>query len=183
MEETEFSTYFCKMMEESQANFYWDLSYNEEQEIHECFFMLESEIPEDASYKLMDARGRVNTSEKLLLADRIAFYDLSSSYIDPGFYLKAFPVDKEEGIEKGFIEAFIKYLHQLVNGQRVALENFLKQDNTQVPEEQFAFTWQDESFRQTIKTLKDTQRYDFDKITFDLTETKDKNILEKLKDD
>lgn len=182
MEETEFYSYFCKRMKENHANFYWDISYNEEQEIYECFFMLESEIPGDASYKLMDSIGRVNTSERLLLADRVAFYDPQRSFIDPNFYLKAFKIDKEEGLEKGFIEAFIKYLHQLVHEHRVDLDHFLKQDKIGA-DERFIFTWQDDNFNQIIKTLKDTQRYDFEKITFDLKETKVKNFFQKLRNE
>lgn len=180
MENTEFYSYFYKMMKESQANFYWDITYNQEQGIYECFFMLESKIPGDASYKLMDSTGRVNTSERLLLADRVAFYDTQTSFIDQNFYLKTFEINKDEGVEKGFIEAFIKYLHQLVNEHRVDLDYFLKQDKI-VPEERFTFTWQDDNFKQTIKTLKDTQRYDFKKITFDLKETEDKNFFQKIR--
>lgn len=180
METTEFYKYFHQKMEESQANFYWELSYDENQRVYECFFMLESSLPEDASYKLMDVTGRVNTGRKLLLADRVAFYDSRTSFIDPDFYLKAFEIDEDKGVEKGFLEAFIKYLHQLVNDHRLDLDDFLEQDR-QVGEERFVFAWQDENFEQTAATLKDTRRYDFNRVTFETIEKEEKNFIQKLR--
>lgn len=179
METTEFYQYFHQKMEESQANFYWELSYDESQKVYECFFMLESDLPESSSYKLMDTTGRVNTSQKLLLADRVAFYDSGISFIDPGFYLKSFKIDEEKGVEKGFLQAFIKYLHQLVNDHRLDLDDFLAQER-QVEEERFVFIWQDNRFNQTVDTLKDTGRYNFDRVTFEPLEKEEKSFIQKL---
>lgn len=146
--------YLVASLEESEASFDWEVNWNKKQHAIELFVTIYAETINDAV--ISDVEGTVNEEEGIQFEDVICFYDPEKSKILLDNYLHAFPFSIKKGIEQGFLDAVIKVLRIVVGEGQTNLVEF-----AQNPEiEEFEMNWKEENFKQTIETLKATDRYE-----------------------
>ncbi len=178
MESSEFFQYMNEKMDGYPNQEHWEVKFNPEQYTYEIYMVLQAEVDEDARFKVMDITGRVNNEQEVYLADRVVFYDSQLSYINEEYYLKSFEVDFQQGIEKGLVDCVLKYLQQLANKGRIELDDFLHSTSNHSIE--FSLSWQDDNFKQLVKTARESGRYSEDRLSFKEKAHKEKNIIEKF---
>lgn len=178
MEQSELSQYIKQQMASYAQRFHWEFKYNPEQCLFEIYMLVKTNLQADSRFKLMDVTGRVNNGQDVYLADRIAIYDPKLSFLDQAFYLRSFDVDFKEGMEKGLVDALLKYTQQVIHQARSDFDHFLhgsQQDNLE-----FSFNWSDENFNHLVQTMKDTGRYDYDRLSFKVKAHQDMTLIEKF---
>lgn len=165
---------YNKMLDEA-THYRWRIIMDSSKRALEIYFAITLEIPE--SLYLQDVNARVNDSGKLIFEDVVCFYSEASSKIVPSNYLIAVPVIPKEGVEKGFVDAFIKQLNIIASSAAGQLREFIKDD----AQKEFSLVWNEQNMKNTIETMQKTNKYSSEPLTFSTDE--EESLVEKLKED
>lgn len=163
-----------KMLQEAK-NYRWQLILDSHKRALEIYFVITIEL--DNEHYVQDINGRVNDKHVIQFEDVVCFYDEDDHRLLPENYLKAIPFNPEKGIDEGLVDAFLKQLNIIIASAFSQLREFLI-DGSQ---NEFNLQWNDTNLQQTIATLKNTNRYSINKLTF--TSDKDQSIVEQFKGD
>lgn len=132
----------------------WRIEWFKQKNMIEIVLMIPSHANEDA--RLEDKYGNSNLEDFFVFEDAILVYDLSLAEIQDDNYITALKFDEPGGLYGGTIEAMCKTLRITVMQAMTRLEEFLKDEDQTV----FTIGWNEENYRSTIQTLKDTGRFD-----------------------
>lgn len=153
--------YLGEALEESDFEFDWKLEWDKKQHAIEVYFSIFAEKNEE-NIVIEDIEGTTAQGDIIQFEDAICLFDPKKSKIQMDNYLKAFPVDFKIGIEKGYIDALLKTLRIVVTEGQSDLLDFA----TDPTIEEFELNWNDTNFDGTIKTLKDINRYNEEKLSY-----------------
>ncbi len=171
----ELSEYIYKKLLNEAKHYRWKIVLDSHKKAVEIYFVVHIDVEENQH--VQDINATVNDSGKLYFEEVVCFYDETSTNIVPINYLKAIPLDPVIGIEKGFVDAFLKHLNILASDAISGLRLFLN-DETRT---EFSLTWDTQNMENTITTMKNTNHYSIDHIPFQTQE--DESIIEKFKED
>ncbi len=152
--------YLDNTLSEANLEFDWSIEWKKRQHIIEVTFTLYAETTPELV--IQDVEGTVNTENIIQFEDAVCFYNPEKSKIIVDDYLAAFPFDLKKGIEKGFIDALVKMLRIVATEGQSDLLDFATDSTI----ETFEMEWNQANFEQTIQTLKDTSRYDTEKVEY-----------------
>lgn len=155
--------YIAENLRELHPFFQWKSVENQSKNIVEVYITFREKVNEET--QVQDIIGQNNTRGYIQFEDVICFYDPKISHIRPENYLKSFPFDYNQGIEKGFVEAVLKQLHIEATNGHGRLKEFVEDDTIS----EFSMEWSDENFEMTLQTLRDTKRYSDEKLHIELT--------------
>jgi hypothetical protein len=122
--------------------------------------------------------GEINDPGVIHFEEVVCFYDEDASKILPNNYLYAVPVNVKEGIEEGYVDAFLKQLNITLGKTNSQLRKFLEDGS----ENEFMLTWNELNMHSTIKTMQQTGRYSTKRLTL-LKEEEDQSIVDQFKED
>lgn len=176
MPTTHLATYINDYLKEMQPNYQWKVVQNSEQHIVEVFFTFKVDV--DESIQVQDAEGKLNEPGVIQFEDVLCFYDPALSHVAPQHYLRAFEMDYQTGIEKGFVDAVLRHLNIVVTQGSAALRDFAVDDTAG----EFQLEWNDRNLNGTIETMKATNRYDPVHLQI-VEDEEDKSFIEKIKGD
>lgn len=163
-----------KMLDEAR-NYQWRMVYDSHKQALEIYFVVSLET-ENAKH-VQDVNGNVNRSELLQFEDVACFYNEKENKIVPNNYLYAVPFDLELGLEKGTVDAYLKQQHTLISGVRSQLREFLLDDR----QKEFSIKWNEVYITDTINTMRNTNRYEMDKLFF--TSEKEQSLVDQFKEE
>ena len=163
-----------KMLEEAK-NYRWRLILDSHKRALEIYFVITIEL--DNEHYVQDITGRVNDKQVIQFEDVVCFYDEENHRLLPENYLKAIPFQPEKGIEEGLVDAFLKQLNIIVASAFTQLRDFL----IDASQNEFALQWNDTNLQQTIETLKNTNRYSTNTLTF--TNDENQSMVDQFKGD
>ena len=152
--------YLDNTLSEANLEFDWSIEWKKRQHVIEVTFTLYAETTPELV--IQDVEGTVNTENIIQFEDAVCFYNPEKSKIIVDDYLAAFPFDLKKGIEKGFIDALVKMLRIVATEGQSDLLDFATDSTI----ETFEMEWNQANFEQTIQTLKDTSRYDTEKVEY-----------------
>ncbi|WP_034550214.1 DUF3013 family protein [Carnobacterium funditum] len=152
--------YLESTMSEANLDFDWSIEWKKRQNVIEVTFTLYAET--EPELVIQDIEGTVNTENIIQFEDVVCFYNPEKSKIILDDYLAAFPFDFKKGIEKGFIDAFVKMLRIVVTEGQSDLLDFATDSTI----ETFEIEWNQVNFEQTIQTFKDTNRYNLERVEY-----------------
>ncbi|WP_208559653.1 DUF3013 family protein [Marinilactibacillus kalidii] len=155
--------------------FQWKVVKNTKKRLIEVYVTFNVEV--DDSLQVQDITGKSNMPGMIQFEDVVCFYDPAYSHVKPQNYLEAVIMDSHRGIEKGFVDAFIKYLNIVVETGITDLESFATDDVTG----EFKLIWNTHDFEGSIQTMKSIQRYNEEKLQMMLDE--EKSFLDQIKKD
>ena len=152
--------YLDSTLSEANLEFDWSIEWKKRQHVIEVTFTLYAETAPELV--IQDVEGTVNTENIIQFEDAVCFYSTEKSKIILDDYLVTFPFDFKKGIEKGYIDAFVKMLRIVATEGQSDLLDFATDSTI----ETFEMEWNQANFEQTIQTLKDTNRYNMEKIEY-----------------
>ncbi|MEG0497529.1 MAG: DUF3013 family protein [Carnobacterium sp.] len=152
--------YLDSALSEANLEFDWSIEWKKRQHVIEVTFTLYAETAPELI--IQDVEGTVNTENIIQFEDAVCFYSTEKSKIILDDYLVTFPFDFKKGIEKGYIDAFVKMLRIVATEGQSDLLDFATDSTI----ETFEMEWNQANFEQTIQTLKDTNRYNMEKIEY-----------------
>ncbi|MCA9766212.1 MAG: DUF3013 family protein [Carnobacterium sp.] len=152
--------YLDSKMSEANLDFDWSIEWKKRQHAIEVSFTIYAQT--DSNLVIQDIEGTVNTENIIQFEDTICFYNPEKSKIILEDYLATIPFDFKQGIEKGSIDAFVKILRIIVTEGQSDLLDF----STDPSIETFEMEWNQANFEQTIQTLKETNRYNTEKVLY-----------------
>ena len=152
--------YLDETMSEADLEFDWSIEWKKRQHVIEVTFTIYAQT--DSGLVIQDVEGTVNTENMIQFEDVICFYSSEKSKIIVDDYLAAIPFDFKLGIEKGMIDAFVKLLRIVVTEGQSDLLDFA----TDSAIETFEMEWNQVNFQQTIQTLKETNRYNTERVLY-----------------
>lgn len=167
------STYIYKEMIKEPRNYQWRVVSDSYKGAIELYLAIEVEI--NSEEYVQDIIGQVNTEEELYFEELVCFYNQEKNKIVKNNYLKAIPVDPIQGIEAGYVDAFLKQLNIKISTAKSQLRFFLEKEE----EKEFYLTWNKENLENTIKTMKKTNNYSREKLTFSVKS--EKSLIDKFK--
>lgn len=169
----ELSNYLYEKMIEESKNYNWRIVSDSHKGAIEIYLAIKIEInPNDY---VQDITGQVNTNQEFYFENIVCFYDKRDNKIVKKNYLKAIPVHPVQGIEKGYVDSFLKQLNIRISTAKSQIRNFVHNKE----EKEFYLTWNDENMKNTIKTMKETNHYSKEKLIFSKQE--EKKLIEKFR--
>lgn len=153
--------YIREQLNTKKFPFQWKIVINSKKKVIELFVTFRIEVGEDVH--LEDAMGVKNSSNYIQFEDALVFFDPLESIVSTERYLYGVPISINDGAERGLIDVVIKQLTLSVNGGRNQLREFLDDDKRQ----SFSLQWNEKNFIESIELLKDTNRYQTDRLTVD----------------
>ncbi|HLR92024.1 MAG TPA: DUF3013 family protein [Atopostipes sp.] len=165
---------YNKMLDEA-THYRWRIIVDRSKRALEIYFAITLEVSE--SLYLQDVNARVNDSGELIFEDVVCFYSETDPKIVPSNYLVAVPINPKEGVEKGYVDAFIKQLNIAASSAAGQIREFLKDDTRK----EFSLLWNEQNMENTIETMKKTNKYSSEPLTFSTDE--DESLIEKFKED
>lgn len=175
--ETNLSKYIYKKLIDEAEDYYWKIIIDSHKNAVEIYFTIYLDLDNDMSIHVQDVNAQVNNSNNVYFENVVCLFNENENKIIPEAYLYAIPVNGEEGIEQGYIDAFLKQLNIIVTEARSKLRLFL--DNPEQSE--FSLLWNEDNFLNTINTLRKTNKYSKNKLNF--SESKDQSFIEQLKEE
>lgn len=158
----------------NRADFQWKLIQNSNKKVLELFFTFRIE-PEFEEH-VEDIFGQKNKAGYIQFEDALLFYDPKESITSTDQYLYAIPVATNQGVEKGMIEATLKHLILTINAGRNQLREFLRDPGQQY----FELEWNEQNFLESVRLLKDTNRYDNELLDIDFEA--EESLMDELKE-
>lgn len=152
--------YLEEVLVEHNLDFDWTVQRNKRQHTIEVYFSISVETESDIVVE--DISGTVNNEGSIQIEDAICFYDPLKSKLVLDHYLKAFPFELKRGIEKGYIDTVVKMLRISVTEGQADLLDFATDPSI----ETFEFKWNESNFEKTVKTLKETDRYNLEIVPY-----------------
>lgn len=157
----------------NQSDFQWKIIQNSKKHVLELYITFRVDV--DQPVHIEDQFGAKNHPDYIQFEDAIVFYDPKQSVTTTQHYLHAIPVSISEGVEKGLVDACLKQLTLTINAGRNQLREFLSDP----PAMHFELKWNEVNFLESIRLLKETGRYDEEKLELDLTD--EPSLMEELK--
>lgn len=173
--ETDLTQYVQDKMLKEAKNYRWRMVLDSHKRALEIYFLISLEL--DQEQYVQDINRRVNNKKLIQFEDVVSFYDENHHRLLPENYLKAIPFNPEIGIEEGLVDAFLKQLNIIISGAYSQLREFLMDDG----QKEFELHWNEINMQQTVETLKNTNRYSKNKLTF--TNDKNQSLMEQFKED
>lgn len=155
--------------------FQWRVVKDTQKRLIEIYFTFTVEVSD--SVQVQDVLGQTNTQGYIQFEDVVCFYDPAYSHIQPQNYLQAVEIDNDEGIEKGYVDAFLKQLNIVTTEGASDLQDFIED----LGAEEFELHWSERNLEGTIATMKATGRYDEEKMYMNLDE--EETLIDQLKKD
>lgn len=152
--------YLDEALSEANLEFDWSIEWKKRQHVIEITFTIYAQT--DSGLVIEDVEGTLNAENMIQFEDAICFYSFEKSKIILDDYLAAIPFDFKQGIEKGTIDAFVKMLRIVVTEGQSDLLDFA----TDSAIETFEMEWNQVNFHQTIQTLKETNRYNTERVLY-----------------
>ncbi|AZP05469.1 DUF3013 family protein [Jeotgalibaca ciconiae] len=144
-----------KTMESLHFPCEWRIEWFKQKHTIEIVVMIPVTLEKDST--VTDQYEKVNIHDNFVFEDAVLLYDTRLSDIKNSNYLATIEFDKEDGLYGGTIESICKNLRVSVGQAMNDLHEFL-QDDAQV---RFEIKWNDNNYQNTIKTLKDIDRFDY----------------------
>lgn len=173
--ETDLTKYVYEKMIDEASNYQWRIVFDTHKRALEIYFIIAIETEQDQY--VQDVNGHVNQSELLQFEEILCFYDKNEQRIVPNNYLYAVPFDLKEGLEESFVDAVLKQLNILISNTRSQLRNFLLDDS----QKEFTMQWNDVNMNSTLETMRKTNRYSTNRLTF--TEDEEQSLVEQFKEE
>ena len=172
--ETDLIEYIYKKMIAETKNYQWYIVFDSHKHALEIYFTISLKMNEEQY--VQDINGNVNNSNLLQFEDVVCFYDINEQRILPDNYVYAVPFNPETGIEQGEVDAVLKQLNILISHARNQLREFLLDES----QEEFTMEWNEKNMSNTIETMRNTNRYSTNILTF-LKE--DQSIVNQFKEE
>lgn len=169
------SEYMDNELKEMLTNFSWKIVKDTQKKLVELYVTFHVETEE--SVQVQDTLGRNNEPGLVQFEDILCFYDPAYAHVKPQNYLASFSMDSHNGIEKGFVDAVLRQLNYITKKGEIELTEFLLDNQA----DSFSLTWDKSNLENMIKTLKETRRYNEEKVQMALDE--EESFLEQLKKD
>ncbi|MCC5894816.1 MAG: DUF3013 family protein [Alkalibacterium sp.] len=169
------SNYIDSELKEVLPNFKWRLIKNSKKKLIELYISFNVETGEDI--QVQDTLGQNNEPGNVQFEDVICLYDPAYSHVSPQNYLAAIAFDSNIGIEKGYLDAILRQINLTTKQGMVELREFLSDDFAG----EFKLNWNENNLNSLIKTMKDTNRYEDERLKMVLDD--EHSFFEKLKED
>lgn len=173
--DTDLSKYIYKAMLEKSRHYQWKIVIDSSKRALEIYFTVSLDIPPEQY--VQDINARVNESEHLYFEDVVCFYDEVNNKIAPRNYLIAVPVNPKDGIEEGYVDAFIKQLNIVASRAVGQIREYLADESRS----EFSLTWNEQNMENTVQTMRKTSNYSSNKLTL-VTEEKE-SFVDQFKED
>lgn len=173
--EVDLTKYLYKKMISEAKNYQWRMVFDSHKQALEIYFVVSLET--DEKQGVQDVNGQVNRSEQLHFEQVACFYNHKNHRIVPSNYLYAVPFDLELGIDEGEVDAYLKQQDILISSTRGHLREFL----IDASQKEFTMQWNDLYVRDTIETMRQTNRYSTNKLTF--TNEEEKSMVDQFKEE
>lgn len=172
---SDLSVYIDDELKKMLPNFKWKIVKESKKKLIELYLTFHVET--DEANQVQDIVGRNNEPGLVQFEEVICFYDPAYAHVKPQNYLASFAMDSHTGIEKGYVDAILRKLNYTTKKGKLDLAEFLNDDFA----ESFSLSWNESNLQNSIKTLKQTGRYNEEKVSMQLDE--EQSFLEKLKED
>ena len=143
----------------------WRIELLKQKHIIEIVVMIPVELGIEKTFT--DRYGKRNTKSKFVFEDTVLLYDARLAEIKDDNYITTLSFDEPDGFYGGTIEAICKNLRLTVGEAIPQLNEFIHDDD----QNHFELNWNEDSFQTTIKTLKDTGRFDYTIYAYPLENT------------
>lgn len=173
--ETDLTHYIYEKMLDHAKNYQWRIVADSHKNALELYFVISLE--NETSQYVQDINGQVNEKSLIQFEDVICLYDESSNRIEPKNYLYALPFNVDDGIDEGLVDALLKQLNILVAGAKSQIREFL----LDASQDEFTLEWHNVNFKNTIETLKDTNNYSMNRLTFEKQDNK--SLVDQFKEE
>ena len=169
----ELSNYVYERMIEESQNYQWRIVSDSHKGAVELYLAITVEVkPENF---VQDIMGQVNTEGVIHFEEVVCFYDRVNNKIVADNYLHAIPVDPIEGVEAGYVDAFLKQLNITISTAKSQLRLFLEDEK----QKEFSLIWNEENMQHTVETMKRTGNYSRKNLLF--SQEKEKSLVEQFK--
>ena len=150
----------------------WRIEWFKQKHMIEIVIMIPVSA-KDNEEKIKDRYGIVNEKVDFIFEDTILLYDIHLAEIKDDNYITAIEFDEPDGLYGGTIQAICKNLRITVGEAMVQLKEFFSEENRM----RFEIEWNDENYQSTIRTLKNSGRFDENIYTYpsDITEDLEEN--------
>lgn len=169
----ELSNYIYDKMIQETRNYQWRVISDSHKGAIEIYLAIEVEV--GANQFVQDVTGQVNAEGVIFFEEVVCFYDRTNNKIVKNNYLNAIPVDPAQGIEAGYVDAFLKQLNIRISTAKNELRSFLSEKE----KKEFSLTWNEENMKNTVETMKRTNNYSQKKLIFSAMD--EKSLVEKFK--
>lgn len=173
--EQDLASYIDSQIKVMYPIFQWRVVKDTKKQLVEVHFTFTVEV--DDSVQVQDVLGQTNDQGYIQFEDVVCFYDPAFSHIQPQNYLEAVAFDSEEGLEKGYVDAFLKQLNIVTTEGSFKLKDFIED----LSAESFELQWSERNLQGTIETMKALGRYEDEKIYMNLDE--EESLIEQLTKD
>ena len=167
--------YIYKKMLNEPRNYQWRVVIDEGKGAVEIYFVLTLELK--AHENVQDINAQVNKEDTLYFEDVVCFYDKENTKIVPENYLYAVPLDAEVGIERGYVDAFLKQLNIVASNGRSQLRKFFAEESQQ----EFSLNWNEENMKNTVRTMRKTKKYS--KEILDFSTNEEQSLVDQFKEE
>ncbi len=171
----ELAAYIHKKMIEESRTYQWHIVSDSHKGAVELYLAISVEV--EPNQFVQDMNAQVNSSSEIYFEDVVCFYDQTNNKIVKENYLCAIPLDPVAGIEKGYVDAFLKQLNIIMTIANSQLRVFLKNEE----EESFSLKWNEENMKNTVNTMERTNNYSRDRLIFSTAE--EKSLVDKFKEE
>ena len=169
----ELSIYIYNRMIEESQNYQWRMISDSHKGAIELYLAIRLEV-KPKEY-VQDIIGQVNNEGSIYFENLVCFYNQANNKIVKENYLHAIPVDPIQGIEAGYVDAFLKQLNITISTAKSQLRLFLEDEN----QKDFELTWNEENMENTVETMKKTGNYSRTKLVF--SKVKEESLIEQFK--
>lgn len=160
MEELTIISVLEHLMRERYFQCAWGMEWQEERQCVRITFQFE--LPNDDEAAFCDQYNMCLNSKTLLYETEVILYDPQRLQVMPTHVLFALPIQANEGIEWGALEALTHYLRNLTASVELKWHEFME-DSSQ---EMFELLFNVREYRDVMKRLKESGRYQESRIFF-----------------
>lgn len=169
------SNYIDAELKNVLPNFKWRLIKDSKKKLIELYISFH--VDTDETVQVQDSMGQNNEPGSVQFEDIICFYDPAYSHVKPQNYLAAIAFDSRSGIEKGYVDAILRQINLTTKQGMIDLREFLSDDFAG----EFKLKWNENNLKSLMQTMKDTNRYEEEKLEMVLDD--EHSFFEKLKED
>lgn len=169
----ELSNYVHTEMIKESRNYQWRVVSDSHKGAVEIYLAISTEVP--TNQFVQDVNAQVNLPGEIIYEDVVCFYDQTNNKIISDNYLVAIPLNPAEGVETGYVDAFLKQLNITFSTAKSQLKNFLKNSE----EKEFSLQWNEKNMRNTVETMKHTNNYSRNRLFFSTDD--EESLVEQFK--
>lgn len=167
------SSYIYQKLTEEPQNYQWRIVSDSHKGAIEIYLAIRLEVgPKEY---VQDITAQVNEQGVIYFEELVCFYNQLDHKILTKNYLRAVPVDPVEGIEAGYVDAFLKQLNIIFSTAKSDLRLFLEEDDLK----EFSLDWNEENMENTIETLKKTNHYSRKRLIF--SDEEEQSLVDQFK--